>query len=381
MKVAYINCLSSRHGSLGIEKKIEAQTRAIQDLGLNMEVFFFDQAKRCEDPIFTFYPQGNSFVARWFSVFHRYSQIHKRIDLKQYDFLVLRYAGGDLSAFSSLFRGRGTRIVTEHHTKELPEAYTYRSSPPQRMLTIAMERYLGPRILRKCHGLIAVTEEIKAYELGRVASPIPACTIPNGISVDDIPFSRHASYDGSRLNMLCLANRFDPWQGLDRLIVGLSKYPNQKPALRLNVVGHVLPEHKALAGSLLGWESGRIRFLGRLEGEALDRVFKETHIAFSALAVFRKEMDEACALKTREFAARGVPFVLAHRDPDLKPGIEFVLSLPPDDTPVDMEKVVAFAKGVLNREGISRKIRSFAYEKLDWRVKMEQMWAFLQNLS
>jgi hypothetical protein len=45
-----------------------------------------------------------------------------------------------------------------------------------------------------------------------------------------------------------------------------------------------------------------------------------------------------------------------------------------------MGKVIQFAEQVLTKEGISETMRTFAMQKLDWKVKMKRMWAFLRDL-
>ncbi|NVM22261.1 MAG: glycosyltransferase [Desulfobacterales bacterium] len=381
MKVAYINCLASKKGLLGVEKKVAAQARAVALLGLNMDVFYFGGKCQLQDKRVRLHTQREGFLNRLLSVLHRYSGISRHIDTNQYDLLVLRYSGGDFSLFSSFFRDNAGKIVAEHHTKELPEAYTYETTLPQKAITLLMERFLGPKIIKRCTGLIGVTDEIKEYELDRAGVSIPARTIPNGVLVEDIPFSRHAPYNGEVLNLLFMANSFDSWHGLDRVLAGLLNYSSRKPFLHLKVVGNVSANTLYLASHLHHNIHARVDFPGRLFGPKLEEVFEDTHIAFSSLAVFRNKMKEACTLKTREYTARGLPFVIGHGDPDLEGANEFFLSVTADDSPVNMDEVVAFAERILRAGNVSESMRHYAEIRLDWKIKMQQMWDFLKSLS
>ena len=365
-----------------MEKKLAAQAKAIALLGLDIDVFFFSLKRQVQHKGVHSYAEGLGLFPQLLSVLYRYRPIARHVDTDQYDFLVLRYSGGDFSVFSRFFRDNGLKIVTEHHTKELPEAYTYESAPPQKAITVLMERFLGPRMIRTCTGLIGVTDEIKEYELDRAGSSIPACTIPNGILVQDIPFSGHAPYDGKVLNLLCLANSFEAWQGLDRVLAGLQNYSSAKPFLQLAVVGNVSPQHLSLSCRLRSNAYVKVDFLGRLYGPALEELFGVSHMAFSSLALFRKGMKEACALKTREFMARGLPFVIGYHDPDLDEiADEFFLPVSADDSPVNIDEVVAFAERILNQKGVSESMREFAEKRLDWKIKIQQMWDFLESIS
>ena len=380
MKVAYINCLLSNKGQFGVERKLVAQAKAISLLGLDLDVFYLNFGRKILDSEVAFFERRGDLFGRHLSVLTRYSDIASHVDASQYDFLVLRYSGGDFSLFSRFFRENGPRIVTEHHTKELPEAFTYESSPPQKALTVLMEKYLGPRMIRRCLGLIGVTDEIRDYELQRTGNRMPACTVTNGVLVQDIPFSKHGTYNGSILRLVCLANAFEAWQGLDRVLAGFEKYTSRKPSLHLKVVGHVSPGLLASIDNLAHRSNVKVDFPGRLYGTALEDVLGQAHVAFSSLALFRKGMKEACALKTREFVARGLPFVTGYRDPDLEKSESFFLPVAGDNSPVDMDEVVSFAEGVLARKGISECMREYANERLDWKIKIQEMWNFLRSL-
>ena len=380
MKVAHINCLVSKKRLLGVEKKLAAQAKAIALLGLDMDVFYLNFGRQLQDDRVHFYRRRGGFLNRVLSVLHRYSCISRHIDTDKYDLLVLRYSRGDFSLFSSFFRDNVEKIVTEHHTKELPEAYTYETTLPLKALTLLMERFLGPRMIKKCAGLIGVTDEIKEYELGRAGTSMPARTITNGVSVQDIPFSGHAFYNGNMLSLLCVATAFQAWHGLERVLAGLLNYSSRRPSLHLKIVGEVSPKHLELSSRLLHNKHVRVTFLGRLHGQSLEEVFANAHIAFSSLALFRNGMRQACTLKSREFLSRGLPFVIGYCDPDLEGADEFFLRVPSDNSPVNMDDVVAFAECILKKKGVSESMRQFADDRLDWKIKMQQMWDFLESL-
>ena len=366
---------------MGVEKKLTLQAKVIPLLGLDMDIFYFNIKHQLQDKGIGTYAMGEGFLGLLASTLGRYSRIAKYIDADQYDLMVLRYSGGDFSLFSRFFRHNAGMIVTEHHTMELPEAYTYETTLPQKALTLLMERFLGPRMIKKCAGLIGVTDEIKEYELGRTGTSMPACTITNGVSVQDIPFSGHAFYNGNMLSLLCVATAFQAWHGLERVLAGLLNYSSRRPFLHLKIVGEVSPKHLQLSSRLLHNKHVSVTFLGRLHGQSLEEVFANAHIAFSSLALFRNGMRQACTLKTREYVARGLPFVIGHCDPDLEGADEFFLRVPSDNSPVNMDDVVAFAERTLNQSCISEAMRQFAEKRLDWKIKMQQMWDFLKSLS
>ena len=380
MKVAFIDCLLTKHASLGVEKKFIERARASLSLGLNTDFFYLNSGRRLQDNRVHFCQWEQGFPRNLFSVLYRYSCIKKHIDTDKYDFLVLRYTGADFSFLSSLVRLHGRKVVTEHHTKELPEAFTYQTTLPQKLLTLLMERFLGPGMIRRCAGLVAISDDVRRYEVERAGVSIPSCAITNGVLVQDMPFSRHAHYDGTVLNLLCLASSFSAWHGLDRVLAGLAKYGSPSPLLSLKVVGNVSPEQQGWSSRLDENRYVKVEFLGRLFGSELEKVFEKTHIGFSSMALFRNNMKEGSPIKTREFVARGLPFVVGYSDPDLEGADDFFMTIPADNSAVNIDEVVAFAEDILKREGVSESMRQFAEEKLDWKVKMLELWDFLESL-
>lgn len=380
MKIAHINCLLSKNGRLGVEKKLVERAKAVSDLGLDMDIYYFNFARCLQDDGIRFFKRKDGPANRLGSALWRYSCISRQVDADRYDLLVLRYSGGDFSLFSRFLRNNAHKIVTEHQAKELPETYTYKTSRPQKMIAVFMERFLGPKMIRRCAGLIGNCDEVRHYELERSRLSMPSLTLPDGVSVEDTPFSKTAPYKGDVLNLLCLATSFSPWQGLDRVLAGLAAYGGPKPRLHLKVVGEVSPEDLTLAKQLSHRPHVQADFPGRQYGPELEAIFKKTHMAFGPLAMFRKGLEGGSALKTREYMARGLPFVVGHRDPDLQGAGEFLLPVAHDDSPVNMKTVVDFAERILNRPEVSESMRDYARKRLDWKIKMKQMWDFLESV-
>jgi glycosyltransferase involved in cell wall biosynthesis len=365
---------------MGVEKKLASRARAVSHLGLDMDFFYFNDEYFLQDKEVKFYRREGRDRNKVLSSLQRYSCISKYVDADQYDLLVLRYSGGDFSLLSEFFRKNGGKIVTEHQAKEVPEAWTYETTLLQKMINVGMEEVIGPKMIRKCAGLIANCDDVRTYELERARCKIPSTIVADGVSVEAVPPTGYAPYTGKKLNLLCIAASFDPWQGLDRVLKGLSRYAKRQPSVHLVVVGDVSAENHHLKNLLAGKENVDVTFLGKLYGSRLEEVFQSTHLAFSPLAMFRKQIAGGSSLKTREYLARGLPFVIGHEDPDLHGANKYFLSVPPDESPVDMDQVVEFAGRVLKKKEISLDMREFAEQRVDWKVKMQHMWDFLMSI-
>jgi hypothetical protein len=110
-------------------------------------------------------------------------------------------------------------------------------------------------------------------------------------------------------------------------------------------------------------------------------VFRGVTVAFSSLAMFRTGLREACVLKTREYVARGVPFVFGYDDVDLVEPESFCLNVGNSDAPFPLERVIEFAKAASAEAGLSNRMREFARARLDWKVKMKAFHDFASEVA
>jgi hypothetical protein len=118
---------------------------------------------------------------------------------------------------------------------------------------------------------------------------------------------------------------------------------------------------------------------GVLYGSDLDKVLADCHLAIGSLALHRNGLREACMLKVREYTARGLPFVIAYDDPDLPAGLPWVLKIPADESPVEIDALVNFAEDVSKLPSLAKEMRAFAEARLSWTVKMKGLARFVQD--
>ena len=172
------------------------------------------------------------------------------------------------------------------------------------------------------------------------------------------------------------------WHGIDRFIRGLQDYQssNNQIQINLHIVGDgpELPHLKELV-SELNLEKNII-FHGYKYGEELNEMYKICHIALDSLAGFKRGLTEASSLKSREYCACGIPFLVSLNDADFPSNWEYTLRVSNDDTPINMNTVVEFANRVMADPEHPQKMRRYAEEHLDWMVKMKVLKEFLESL-
>ncbi len=188
------------------------------------------------------------------------------------------------------------------------------------------------------------------------------------------------SFDGKKLDLAMLVGSFYPWHGLDRIISGVNRY-NGRSEVRLHLIGRIKKNDIKYSGL----DFSKVDFHGFQTGSALDRLLKEMNLAVGPLALHRVGLLEGCTLKIREYTARGIPFVLAYKDIDLKhvdAENNFYLECDNSDMPINMDEVINFAEQ-LGRKGqsVSDCMRDYAYQYMDWGVKMGRYLDFVNQIG
>lgn len=199
-----------------------------------------------------------------------------------------------------------------------------------------------------------------------------AINIVNGVDLTRIPL-RSPNYDESTINLLALASMCY-WHGYDRLIYGMKMY-SMKHKVKVHMVGNDGD------GSLKKW-MGLVKrfdlqdyfiFHGALYGEKLNEMFSLCDIGVGSLGLYRTGFQSGSNLKTREYLARGLPFIYAAEDPILSTQPEYCLKVPNDGEPINMQDVCDFALNVKHNQNIIYDMRRLAIEKLNWTSQFEKI--------
>jgi glycosyltransferase involved in cell wall biosynthesis len=292
--------------------------------------------------------------------------------------IYFRYPGADPFFWNALRRMKGNdrlTVVMEHQTKEREELKLVGLER-----AFIQERLFGGLARRTADGFVGVTKEICDYEVRLSGGKNQLCLVNgNGIDISSIPERKAPRFNRDRLDLLFLAT-FSVWHGLDRLVAGLAQYKGV-PEIFLHVVGsgealEVIEKQVRERGL-----EDKILFYGFLKGEELNGFFDFCHVAVGPIGIHRKSLEEGSALKLREYCARGIPFFSSSPDFDFPDASPLWMRIPGDDSPVEMENVVAFAKRALDIKDHTRELRSFAESRLDWKIKMEKLVEFLGEVQ
>jgi hypothetical protein len=222
-------------------------------------------------------------------------------EILKHDLVLLRYSSSN--PLQLIFIRRSPKpVLLVHHTLEGPELSGIKGLGAS--LRSIAETILGPPTLRLASGGVAVTREISLYERKRAPRQKYLTLIyPNGTAMSDA-LSKRVADPIPRL--LFVASRFFPWHGLDKLITAAAR-SNRK--FIVDVVGEVDASDLAACRA-----DGRFILHGLLDRKQISDLAATSWAALSSFGLERKNMQEACTLKVREYLSLGIPVYSGHKD-------------------------------------------------------------------
>jgi glycosyltransferase involved in cell wall biosynthesis len=200
--------------------------------------------------------------------------------------------------------------------------------------------------------------------------------VGNGIDTKNIPLrnlNRNAA--DKKIVIIGVAALAD-WHGYDRLIRGIAKFV-ARDTTGLNICFFVVGDGPVRTNLeqlsvRLGVER-HVRFFGFLTGKQLDQLYDRSDIAVASLGLFRVGLSEASSLKSREYVARGLPFVNSGRDIDFEPTPPFVFQVENNESDIDVDALIRWYETLNCDLNFRNGLRRFAEEKLSFHSKISAL--------
>jgi hypothetical protein len=244
---------------------------------------------------------------------------------------------------------------------------------PRDRLLGAVDRLTRDRLGRYVDRVVTFSEATRIFG-------IPTIQTDNGVRPEDFPVAPAAA--GEAVRLVGVAN-LGLRHAYDRVIDGLADYvaAGGRRDVTFDIIGSgsvegFLRERVATRGM-----GERVRFLGPMSGAALDAHLASCQIGVSSLGMHRIKADTS-DIKSREYCARGLPFVIANSDRDFGPDFPFAFHAPVDDTPVDIGAVIGFLDDLRGaRPDYPARMHEHALARLSWTAKMAPVIAALTDLA
>lgn len=200
---------------------------------------------------------------------------------------------------------------------------------------------------------------------------IPTIRTDNGVDVDRLKLSP-TPLETETFRLLGVAN-LSFWHGYDRIIAGLAEYyaAGGKRKIHFNIIGSGHELERLQNDTREAELTDHVRFLGPRHGVQLDEAFSNCNLAIGVIGMHRRPIDTS-DLKSREYCARGLPFVTAYEDRDFGKELPFIFHAPANEDPVDIAALLVFYDHLMTiQPGFNEAMRKYAEKHLTWEAKLK----------
>lgn len=307
-----------------------------------------------------------------------YSQISEYISDKNIDCIFLRH-GASGTEYFKLLKKYADKLFLYIPSNTIGENYSERKHAPKSgMLGLAFrwweyfryfyiyEKKLIKKYLPIVKSVVVFTPEFGQILNKQANGKIRIVYNRDGADCQSVKM-RMPEYKSDKIKLLFMkgSSMQQPWSGLERLMRSIEK--QKSDLFELYITGNVVEMEL--------YDKPFVKLTGRLSNEELEQLVNEVDLGVSNLANYMIGFNETTNLKSRDYYARGLPFIQANSMPDIDgtAAQDFYLQLPNNDADIDMQLVYDFAMRMRNDKLHMEKMRQFAEENLDWKVTVAEL--------
>lgn len=346
--------------SSGISKKVKYQIDALKTCGATVRLCYLDdnqghQRQMIDDEILKDY--GISLKGKLRRLTD-YSALYHYIEKNKIDLLYVRSlhnASPFLTSFFRKLKKRGVKVLLEIPTYPYDEEY--KGTVLEMRFRLLIDKCFRKSMAKQLYRILTYSDHKRIWN-------VPTINISNGIDFNAVRIKKEHSRVPNTLNLIGVAE-IHSWHGFDRLIWGLVEYYKtpQEVKVYFDLIGEYGPFTEAYQKIVDEYNlQPYVRMHGCQYGEALDEYFDNADMGVASLARHRSGITKIKTLKSREYAARGIPFIYSEIDDDFEQ-MPFIKKIPPNEDPVDIQSLIDFYNSVkLSPDQIRDSIKHLSWE-------------------
>ena len=367
----------------GVKKKIESQVAALKKLNIDVDIA---------------YCKGNSLIIesdinyRKIEIkrglshyrFSIYNVLKDNINKWGYNNVYIRFPGSvDYFFFNTLKMLNEKNITTYLELPTYPiggelkdglklllenKKYIYAIA---KSIIYTIHIYFSRRIYKYIENIVTFMPYEKIWNCNTIC-------IDNAVDIDKFSPIEKKVYSPNELILLGVAN-VAKWHGFDRVIEGIGEYYKNSDIRKINIVFNIVG-----SGELISQMKKRVKelniennvkFLGIKQGNELRKEYEKCNIAISSLGMHRIGVLNGSTLKTKEYCAYGIPFVMAYNEKEIKDEFKYVLKFEANEDPIDINKIIMFYETLSKESNISEQMHNFAKKHYDWKIQMAKIFS------
>ena len=204
-------------------------------------------------------------------------------------------------------------------------------------------------------GLLFVTNEL-ANASSFTAFEAERRVLANSVDCKNYPFLPSLKNEIPHICFIGTPNQ--KWHGLRKIGILAKALPD----CRLHIIG---PSKEECCQSGIGLFNNMV-FHGYLQDYEAKQLVSKMDVGISTLSLYKKNMNEACPLKTRHYLAQGIPVIGGYSDTDIS-NQPFYLEIPNrrDNVETSISQIIAFVKNAFHNSELRKQAREFAEKHLD----------------
>lgn len=394
MKLLYLFTSPNLKGS-SVQSKVLNQIKYLNKLGVQCHGAFFstevNELTTFNGSVNLIPVQHNNW--KYFKASGRKRNLMKAVidycekQSESYDFILFRYPGTGflLKKYSKKF---GYKTIFEHLSYEFGDILLQAEDHPIKFnissllsrieyvtLPILREKLFAYQIRRNTKMGFCNSKDVADWQKKIANGKYKTFVNGDAVETEHFPISSHPIFT-NELNLIFLKGAATTaiYNGLDRVLQGIKLYEGNCKIL-LHLLGSNLEYEKNLAKQI-GINTNQLICYDYCSGAELNKLFDKMHIGIGPFGIHRKGFKSISAIKTREYFARGIPFIIGHHDPDFSENdsaSNFFQEFPADDSPVNFNRVVDWYKILIQNNNFQVSMRTFANDFLDYNIKMRKI--------
>lgn len=372
-KLLYISPTAFDYSNMnGVPKKILYQSESIVGFGYRVDILSYHHGKVV---LYHVNDMTQESIVKGKSKTDVLLAVPKVI--KGYDYVYIRYPMSDfffLHALKSIKRERIPIVL------EIP-TYPYDSEGKESLkgrIILALDKFYRKRIYK-------YIDRICTYSNDNIIYGIPTIKTINGYDFSRVQPDERSIDTHQVIKLIAVSNMW-PLHGYDRLIKGLGDYyaVGGDRNIELNIVGSgfVEQEWKELTTSC-GLQK-HVHFHGKVFGDDLMKLYQGQALGVNSLAIHRNNLINESTLKTKEYAALGLPIISSsYVDAFSEYGNKlFTLRVPADETNINIDSLIYFVDtlyGSTSIKELRNEIRNDAITVCDMPVTIKPIVDFFNS--
>jgi len=358
MKVLHLTCV--RELSSGQRKQLTFEYNEKQKLNIDWDILAFHTKEIVNNKFEVQIPK----YFRGIFLRNLYVWLYILKCQKNYDVIINRHIPFD--PFVLIFGWFIKNRFTVHHAKEIEELKLIRKGWKGKIVSF-IEIITGYINLKQVKGAICVTSDIATYQDKR--ANIQTFLYPNGIDLSSTKVLEDKRID-NETNIAFMCGTFSAWHGLDLLLKSVleNKKFIKKNNVKIHLIGRILEKEL----DFINVNKLDLILHGSLPSEKYIKVLEKCDIGLDSLALNRKNLSEAAALKVREYLAFGLPIYSVYKDTAIPLDFQYYKVGNPD-----IKELVSYAKEM---KQVSRdEIRESSEEFISKEILLKNIYDELKN--